>query len=237
MSEEKSRIEASYDRVVSQFVKEFFDELARKPFDRKLLDQFAETVRGHGKVCEIGCGPGQIARYLKDQEVTMYGIDLSEEMVKRANSLNPDISFQRGDMRDLEISDASLAGIVCFYAIIHLKREDVPRALSEMHRVLKPGGRLLMSFHGGEGELHRDQWYDMPVSIDICLFEREEMAGNLEAAGFEIERIVDREPYESEYPTRRVYAFGRKPTSLESVSKAVSEPGAVARGSENQAEL
>ncbi len=188
MTEEKSEIEKSYDRVVKQFVAELFDELQRKPFDRELLDQFAKTVEGQGKVCEIGCGPGQIARYLQDRLVSMCGVDLSAEM--------------------------ALAGIVCFYAIIHLEREDVPRALSEMHRVLKPGGRLLMSFHGGEGELHRDQWYDMPVSIDICLFEREEMSDHLEAAGFEVERIVDREPYESEYPTRRVYAFGRKPTSL-----------------------
>ena len=212
MSEEKSEIEASYDRVVKRYVDEFFDELERKPFDRQLLHQFAEIVGTQGKVCEIGCGPGQIARYLQDRQVSMCGVDLSEEMVKWARRLNPDISFQRGDMRALEIPDASLAGIVCFYAIIHLKREDVPRALSEMHRVLKPGASLLLSFHGGEGELHRDQWYNMPVSIDICLFEREEMAGYLEAAGFEVERIVDREPYEFEYPTRRVYAFARKPT-------------------------
>ena len=142
----------------------------------------------------------------------MCGVDLSQEMVKCASRLNPEISFQRGDMRALEIPDASLAGIVCFYTIIHLKRKDVPHALSEMLRVLKPGGRLLLSFHGGDGELHRDQWYDMPVSIDISLFESEEMAGYLETVGFEVERIVDREAYEFEYPTRRVYAFARKPT-------------------------
>ncbi len=211
MSEETSELEASYDRVVKQFVDEFFDELQRKPFDRDLLDQFAESVRGHGKICEIGCGPGQIARYLQDRGVNMCGIDLSREMVNWAKRLNSDIPFQRGDMRALEMPDASLSGIVSFYAIIHLKREDVPRALSEMHRVLKPGGRLLASFHGGEGELHRDEWYDMPVSIDISLFDREEMAWYLQAAGFEVERLVDREPYEFEYPTRRVYAFGRKP--------------------------
>src|SRR2546425_2688464 len=214
MREEKSEIEASYDRVGKRYVDEFFDELERKPFDRQLLHQFAEIVGTQGKVCEIGCGPGQIARYLQDRHLNMCGVDLSEEMIKWANRLNPDISFQRGDMRALEIPDAYLAGIVCFYAIIHLRREDVPRALTEMHRVLKPGGGLMLSFHGGEGELHRDQWYELPVSIDICLFEREEMAVYLEAAGFEVERILEREPYEFEYPTRRAYAFGRKPTSF-----------------------
>jgi len=58
--------------------------LQRKPFDRELLDQFAEMVRGRGQVCEIGCGPWQIARYLQDRQANMCGIDLSEEMIKWA---------------------------------------------------------------------------------------------------------------------------------------------------------
>ena len=211
MEKPPSEIEASYDRVAEQFVGEFFEELKRKPFDRELLDQFAESVREQGRVCDIGCGPGQIARYLRDRGVEMCGVDLSREMVEQARRLNPDMTFERGDMRSLDLPDASLAGIVCFYSIIHLKREDVARALKEMRRVLKPGGKLLVSFHGGKGELHRDEWYGEPVSIYVTLFEPEEMTGYLEAAGFEVERVFEREPYEFEYPTRRVYAFGRKP--------------------------
>ena len=140
----------------------------------------------------------------------MCGIDLSPEMIKFARRLNPSISFEQGDMLELDVPDATLAGIISFYAIIHLKRDDVTRALKQMHRALQPDGRLLVSFHGGEGELHRDEWYDRPVSIDVTLFERDEMSAYLEAAGFEIERIVEREPYNFEYPTRRVYAFARK---------------------------
>ena len=209
--EPQSEIETSYDRVAEHYATEFFGELERKPFDRELLSEFAESVRGLGQVCEIGCGPGQIARYLQDRGVNMSGLDLSQEMIKFASQLNPDISFARGDMLALELPRASLAGIVCFYAIIHLKRADAPRALAEMHRVLKPGGKLLLSFHRGVGELHREEWYDMPVSIDVTLFEPEEMAGYLEGAGFEVERIAEREPYEFEYPTGRVYAYARKP--------------------------
>jgi hypothetical protein len=79
-----------------------------------------------------------------------------------------------------------------------------------MNQVLRPGGRLLLSFHGGEGELRREEWYGKPVSIFVTLFETEEMEQYLRSAGFEIERVVERPPYEFEYPTRRVYALARK---------------------------
>jgi len=212
MEEPQSELEASYDRVAENFAEEFCGELERKPFDRVLLDDFAESLRGEGRVCEIGCGPGQIARYLRDRGVEMCGIDLSREMVRFARRLSPDIPFEHGDMLKLDAPDASLAGIICFYAIIHLRREDAPRALAQMHRALRPGGRLLVSFHGGEGELHRDEWYGKQVSIDVTLFKEDEMSGYMEAAGFEVERVVGREPYEFEYPTRRLYAFARKPS-------------------------
>ena len=70
----------------------------------------------------------------------MCGIDLSAEMVKRATGLSPDISFSRGDMVALDAVEHSYAAIVCFYAIIHLAREHVAGALSEIKRVLTGGG-------------------------------------------------------------------------------------------------
>ena len=207
---QRSELEASYDRVARHYAAEYFDELSRKPFDRELLDRFAESVSAAGEVCEIGCGPGQIARYLKDRGVHIGGIDLSEKMVAAARSLNADISFARGDMVALDFPDNSLSGIISFYAIIHLKRTDVTRALKEMFRVLEPAGRLLVSFHGGEGELHRDEWYGEPVSIDVTLITHDEMIGYLNAAGFSDAKVVEREPYEFEYPTRRMYALASK---------------------------
>jgi SAM-dependent methyltransferase len=204
-------LKSSYDRVAERYATEYFDELRRKPFDREILNSFADSVRGRGAVCEIGCGPGQIACYLKDHGVTMRGIDLSPEMVKCASRLNPDILFEQGDMLTLAAAEESFAGVVSFYAVIHLKREDVTRALKEMRRVLQPGGKLLVSFHGGEGKLHRDEWYDQPVSIDVNLFRSDEMRNYLDVAGFEVERIAEREPYDFEYPTKRLYALATKP--------------------------
>jgi hypothetical protein len=55
-----------YDRVAEEYVKRIFEELAHKPLDRALLDRFAEQMRGLGPACDVGCGPGQVARYLHD---------------------------------------------------------------------------------------------------------------------------------------------------------------------------
>ena len=206
----KPDIQTSYDRVAEQYASEYFEELKRKPFDCQLLDEFAKSVKGNGEVCELGCGPGQVARYLKDRGVDMCGVDLSPEMVRVAARLNPDIRFAQGDMLSLSFADNSLAATVLFYSIIHLRRPDVVRALKEVNRVLTPGGKLFLTFHGGAGELHRDEWYGETVSIDVCLFDTREMTGYLEAAGFAEIKILERPPYEFEYPTRRLYAFASK---------------------------
>ena len=52
--------------------------------DRQLLDRFAASVQDRGPVCDLGCGPGHVARYLSERKVQVCGVDLSPEMVKRA---------------------------------------------------------------------------------------------------------------------------------------------------------
>ena len=66
MSEE---LQNSYDRVAENYAKQFRDEMDKKPFDRKMLDWLAEKAGSLGVICDMGCGPGQIARYLHSQGV------------------------------------------------------------------------------------------------------------------------------------------------------------------------
>src|SRR5208283_2073786 len=110
-----SEMQASYDRIADEYVRHTYDELRHKPLDRQLLDRFADDVRGAGPVCDLGCGPGQVARYLYDHGVAMCGKDLSTGMVERARKLNPGIEFHEGDMRSLDVPDGAWAGIAAFY--------------------------------------------------------------------------------------------------------------------------
>jgi SAM-dependent methyltransferase len=209
--EHPSDCASSYDRVADEYVRRIFDELRGKPLDRELLDRFAAAVRDVGPVCEVGCGPGHVARYLHDRGVSMCGVDLSCEMVDRARQLTPAVEFRQGDMRSLDASDATWAGVVAFYSLIHIPRDAMTATLSELHRVLQPGGTLFIAFHVGDQTLHLDEWWDQPVCVDFHFYRSDEMAAWLGAAEFESLEIIERDPYpEIEHQSRRSYILAHK---------------------------
>ena len=212
-----SDIIASYDAVAEQYALDYFNELARKPFDRRLLTRFAGLIPANGRICDIGCGPGQIARFLAELGADTMGVDISQSMIETARGLNPGLTFEQGDMLRLQYPDSTFAGITAFYSLIHIERARIPEALAELCRVLAGGGHLLISFHAGEGEVHVDQYHsqsqqDGPkVALHVTFFGLEEMWRNVEGAGFTLEESLDREPYDFEYPSRRAYILARKP--------------------------
>jgi SAM-dependent methyltransferase len=168
-------------------------------------------VRGLGPVCDLGCGPGQIARYLHERGVDAFGVDLSPAMIEAAQRLNPGIHFEQGNMQALRAADGAWAGIAAFYSIIHIPRESVVSALRELRRVLQPNGLLLLAFHVGDEVVHLDEWWDKPVALDFVFFSLAEMEGYVREAGFVIEEVLERAPYETvEHPSRRGYIVARK---------------------------
>jgi SAM-dependent methyltransferase len=207
-------LQSSYDRVAKDYAEQFRYELDRKPFDRKMLDWLSEKVGESGVICDMGCGPGQIARYLHDRGAKVCGVDLSRAMVERALELNPAIPFRQGDMLALtEVADDSYGGIAAFYSIVHVPRPSVVQAFTELRRVLCPGGTLLLAFHIGQEVIHRDEWWGKEVSLDFIFFETEEVKDYLRLAGFELSEVIERDPYppDVEHQSRRAYVFARKP--------------------------
>ena len=64
-----SDVQTSYDLVADEYVRRIFDELDHKPLDRELPDRLAARVQGIGPICDVGCGPGHVARYLHGRGV------------------------------------------------------------------------------------------------------------------------------------------------------------------------
>jgi SAM-dependent methyltransferase len=208
---EHNPLQWSYDQIAEEYAQRIYGELEHKPLDRALLDYMAEALRGEGTVADIGCGPGHVGRYLADRGVRVVGIDLSAEMVRLATELNPGMTFQQGTMLDLGEKDAAWAGIVAFYSIVHIAEAELRRVFREFHRVLTPGGMVLIAFHEGTENVHRDEWWGYQVDVDTYFYEREPIERLLEEAGFVVEAHLERRPNEEfEYPSRRAYVFARK---------------------------
>jgi SAM-dependent methyltransferase len=207
----RNLVQTTYDDLASEYAAHIADELAGKPLDRSLLDRFADAVRGRGPVCELGCGPGHVARYLHDRGVDISGIDLSPAMLEEARRLHPGIAFRQGDMTALDVEEGALAGVVSFYAIVHLAPETLPQAFREIRRVLRPGGTAIFAFHIGEGTVRPGELWGIPVALDWAFFPTDEVTRALEEAGLTVTEAIEREPYEGvEHPSRRAYVFATR---------------------------
>ncbi len=174
MSTREDATAAGYDRVARAYADRFYHELEHKPLDRALLDCLAAELRGTGKyvVADVGCGPGQIARALHERGVDTIGVDVSPEMIAVARRLAPHIPFACGSMLALDAADGTWAGIVAFYAIIHLEAAELATAFREFRRVLAPGGLVFLSFHVGEDRVHVDEFLGERVDLDFTFCKR-----------------------------------------------------------------
>lgn len=209
--EKRRMIRESYDLAAEDYAKEFFSELDGKPFDRSILKRFSKLTAGKGKVCDIGCGPGEVACYLKKCGSDVIGVDFSAEMIRQASLLTPDITFLQGDMFRLPFDNNSLAGMTAFYAIVNYRPESVGEAFSEFYRVISGGGYLVIAFHAGKNRVFEvNRFFNKKTKLRFCFFDTDDIMGKLVKAGFQIDEALVRYPYKDEHPTKRTYIIARK---------------------------
>lgn len=210
-------VRASYDQIAEQYAEQFSDELRGRPLDRAMLAAFAEQVPAGRPVADLGCGPGHVTAHLAALGLPVLGIDLSPAMVAQAAKRHPEIDFRVGSMLAVDAPDGAFAGVVAFYALIHLTAPERAAALREFARVLCPGGLALVAFHidgqmARAGEtVHADRMLEEPVSLDFHFLDPEEVAAGCAAAGLVLDARLERAPYPADVQTRRGYLLVSKP--------------------------
>lgn len=119
-------------------------------FDRRLFRDNRDWVcsRATGDVLEVAVGSGlNLSHYPSATRLT--GIEFSAQMLALARSvavdLGRDITLIEGDAQALDFPDSSFDTVVCTYGLCCIPDEEL--AVTEMFRVLRPGGRLLLADH------------------------------------------------------------------------------------------
>jgi len=213
MPQDPDRIRTTYDAIAGSYARVIDGEHDRKPMDLDMLARFAREA-GAGPVCDLCCGPGHTTAHLVGLGLDAWGLDVSPPMLEQARSRHPGLRYCRGDILNLDLDDGSLAGAVAFYALAHFARDQVDRAMRETFRVLRPGGLLLCTWHVGRETIRLREYQDQAIDVDFMFQDTDDMRGLLADIGFADVDIIEREPYpDIEYPSRRAYAFARKPDS------------------------
>lgn len=112
------------------------------------LDLFCENLnKGSSRILEIGCGPGNISRYLlsKLPELDLLGIDIAENMIGLAARNNPEAEFKVMDCREISQLNEKFDGVVCGFCLPYLSKKDAVKLISDISVLLRPAGVVYLS--------------------------------------------------------------------------------------------
>ncbi len=145
--EDKQDTQKVFDSIASHF-----DKTRKYPW--KEVEEFIKDLEG--RILDLGCGNGRHCSVAVDLGLDIIGLDASFELLKIAKQRCPKGGYIKGDARDLPFKVSSFNGILYIAAIHHLKEGRV-KSLKECKRILKPGGKIMVSSWSRES----DRW-DLP---------------------------------------------------------------------------
>ena len=193
----KDQVRAYFDELAGKFGREYVPGRSWKGLAEAML-----KILNYDTVADLGAGEGTLSQLIAQRAKEVIAVDNSEKMVKFGQNLAkenglPNLEYRLGDIESPPIDDSSVDLAILSQALHHA--EHPSKALSEAHRILKPGGRLIVldllqhTFEKAR-ELYFDTWLGFPEA---------ELAEMITSAGFsEVETaIVDREEIPPNFQT------------------------------------
>jgi ubiquinone/menaquinone biosynthesis C-methylase UbiE len=169
----------TYNRMAKEYDAETADFWEK--FPRTVFDAFASAT--HGKVLDVGSGPGRDGVLLKERGLDVVCLDASEVMVDLCREKG--LEAVVGDFNDVPFTDSIFDGVWAYTSLLHVPKADVSKALSEVRRVLKDGGTFGLGMIEGEAEEYRESsGVDLPRWFSF--YTKEEIENLLAKHGFDV---------------------------------------------------
>ena len=158
-------------------------------------DSFCQQLRKPApSILEIGCGPGNITRYLlsKVPDAKVYGIDIAPKMIELARINNPKARFELMDARMIDLLEAKYEAILCGFCLPYLSIEDVAKLLRDVSALLTMKGIIYLSCIEGDYEQAAYQEGSSGDRAYVYYYSENYLRADLEKNGFELTKVFRR---------------------------------------------
>lgn len=142
--DKKASVLHTYNAVANAYQDKFMD----LDIYNDTYDAFCKLIeKPHARIFEIGCGPGNITRYLLTQrpDFELLGIDLAPNMIQLAKANNPGARFEVMDCREISTLNTPFDGIMCGFCMPYLSREECAQLIQDSAALLQAGGIFYFS--------------------------------------------------------------------------------------------
>jgi len=199
-------VQHAYEAIAGDYATKFTNELEVNDFDRAIVDAAIAAV-AHGEiVLDVGCGPAQVSRRAIAAGAAAVGIDLTPAMLSIARRQVPSLPLTCADVLALPCRRGVAAAAIAWYSLHNVPRRLMPPALTELRRVLQPGGVVVIATHGGQGEeIIEQKRGDGSETVTITYYEAEELTSLAAEHGLAPGVLRERLPLDHEHQCRKLY--------------------------------
>jgi ubiquinone/menaquinone biosynthesis C-methylase UbiE len=155
-------------------------------------EELKSYVKEKERVLDLGCGTGRLYEIFKDKNIDYTGVDFSENLVRIAREEHGD-RFVVGDILSLPFSDNYFDSVWAIAVLHHIPTKKLrKRALGEIKRVLKPGGRIIATCWKIKSFFRRDVFIPFHGKKRYYrVFTKREIGKLFKRSGFELEELGD----------------------------------------------
>ncbi|WP_135824582.1 class I SAM-dependent methyltransferase [Halorussus ruber] len=179
---EKDAVRRGYDELAETYAEQRHDGSRQTGILAEFLESVGESVR----VLDVGCGQGTPVLDRLAESATAMGVDFSRSQLELAAENVPGVPVLQGDMTRLPVRDDAFDALTAFHSLIHVPRGEHQAVVDEFARVLRPGGRLLVSEGPNEWSGSNPDWLDAGAEMQWHIAGAEATRDHLRSAGFEI---------------------------------------------------
>ncbi len=155
----KDVVRDGYDAIGAAYSAARQKDQQSLPLVRGLIDRLPTGAA----VLDAGCGSGVPVTMALSNHFDVTGVDISETQLELARRSIPRAKFVCRDMAELDFPARSFEAICSFYAIIHVPRDEHQPLLLNFHRMLKPGGLLLVCMGASDWAGEVEEFYGAPM--------------------------------------------------------------------------